>query len=123
MMAALWPLLPLLGQPDEVVGAMRGYWFWICAFLIPFSVLTAFKSAFEAADKPWLGTAFAFLGVVINVPLNYALIWGIGPLPELGLTGAGLASFLAETMALGAAFLWWGSRPRCGVCGCGAMWR
>ena len=111
IMAALWPLLPLLGQPDEVVGAMRGYWFWICAFLIPFSVLTAFKSAFEAADKPWLGTAFAFLGVVINVPLNYALIWGIGPLPELGLTGAGLASFLAETMALGAAFLWWGYAP------------
>ncbi len=111
VMASLWPLLPLLGQPEEVIGAMRGYWFWICAFLIPFSVLTAFKSAFEAADKPWLGTAFAFLGVAMNVPLNYALIWGIGPLPELGLTGAGLASFLAESTALGAAFLWWRTAP------------
>lgn len=111
VMAALWPLLPLLGQPEEVVGAMRAYWFWICAFLIPFAVLTVFKSAFEAVDRPWLGTAFAFLGVVINVPLNYALIWGLGPLPQLGLTGAGLASFLAETLALLAAFLWWRFAP------------
>ncbi|NBE09024.1 MATE family efflux transporter [Paragemmobacter ruber] len=111
VMAALWPLLPLLGQPEEVIGAMRAYWFWICAFLVPFAILTAFKSAFEAVEKPWLGTAFAFLGVVVNVPLNYALIWGLGPLPQLGLTGAGLASFLAETIALGAAFLWWRSAP------------
>ena len=111
VMAALWPLLPLLGQPEEVIGAMRAYWFWICAFLVPFAILTAFKSAFEAVDRPWLGTAFAFLGVIVNVPLNYALIWGLGPLPQLGLTGAGLASFLAETIALGAAFLWWRRAP------------
>lgn len=107
VMAALWPLLPLLGQPEEVIAAMPAYWFFICAFLVPFSVLTAFKSAFEAVERPWLGTAFAFLAVAINVPLNYALIWGIGPFPQLGLTGAGVASFLAEALALGAAFLWW----------------
>jgi MATE family multidrug resistance protein len=110
-MGAIWFLLPFLGQPVEVIAAMSGYWFWICAFLIPFSVLTAFKSSFEAVDRPWLGTAFAFLGVAINVPLNYALIWGVGPLPQLGLTGAGLASFLAETLALTAAFTWWRLAP------------
>ena len=110
-MGAIWFLLPFLGQPVEVIAAMPGYWFWICAFLIPFSVLTAFKSSFEAVDRPWLGTAFAFLGVAINVPLNYALIWGVGPLPQLGLTGAGLASFLAETLALTAAFTWWRLAP------------
>jgi MATE family multidrug resistance protein len=111
VMAALWPLLPLLGQPAEVIAAMPGYWFWICAFLVPFSVLTAFKSAFEAVDRPWLGTAFAFLAVAVNVPLNYALIHGVGPFPALGLTGAGVASFLAEALALGSAFLWWLHAP------------
>lgn len=111
LMGAVWPLLPLLGQPGEVLAAMPAYWACICAFLIPFSVLTAFKSAFEAVERPWLGTAFAFLAVVINVPLNYALIWGIGPFPQMGLTGAGIASFLAEAIALGAAFLWWRHAP------------
>ncbi|MEY4982915.1 MAG: hypothetical protein RIR62_1181 [Pseudomonadota bacterium] len=111
LMGAIWPLLPLLGQPAEVIAAMPAYWACICLFLIPFSVLTAFKSAFEAVDRPWLATGFAFLGVVVNVPLNYALIWGIGPLPALGLTGAGIASLVAEGLALGAAFLWWRFAP------------
>ena len=111
MMAAVLPLLPLLDQPAEVLAALPGYWFFICAFMIPYSILTAFKSAFEAVDRPWLGTAFAFLAVAINVPLNYALIWGIGPLPELGLTGAGVATLMAEGLALLAAFLWWGYAP------------
>jgi MATE family multidrug resistance protein len=111
VMGALWPLLPLLGQPAEVLAAMPAYWACICAFLIPFSVLTAFKSAFEAVERPWLGTAFAFLAVAINVPLNYALIWGVGPFPALGLTGAGIASLLAEALALGAALLWWRHAP------------
>jgi MATE family multidrug resistance protein len=107
VMAGILPLLPLLRQPAEVIAAMPAYWLFMCAYLIPFSVLTAFKSAFEAVERPWLGAAFAFLGVAINVPLNYVLIWGIGPFPQLGLMGAGLASFLAEALALGAAFLWW----------------
>jgi MATE family multidrug resistance protein len=58
-------------------------------------------------DRPWLGTGFAFLAVGVNVPLNYALIWGLGPLPMLGLTGAGIASLVAETLALAAAWIFW----------------
>ncbi len=110
-MAAIWPLLPVLRQPAEVIAAMPAYWGWIAAFMLPFAILTAFKSAFEAVEKPWLGTAFAFLAVVINVPLNFALIYGVGPFPALGLTGAGVASFLAEGLALVAAFLWWRYAP------------
>ncbi len=106
-MAALWPLLPYLGQPDEVIAAMPGYWAAIALMMIPFSVLTVFKSAFEAVDRPWLGTAFAFLAVAVNIPLNYALIWGLGPLPMLGLTGAGIATVAAEAIALAVAWIFW----------------
>lgn len=111
VMLALWPLLPLLGQPPEVVAIMLPYWVAMSLLLVPFSVLTVFKATFEAVDRPWTGTGFAFLAVGINVPLNYGLIWGIGPLPELGLTGAGVASLLAEGLALLAAWLFW-SRAR-----------
>ena len=77
-MAAIWPLLALMGQPREVLAAMPVYYVCIALYMIPFAVLTAFKSAFEAVGRPWLGTGLAFLGVVINVPLNYLLIWEIG---------------------------------------------
>jgi MATE family multidrug resistance protein len=106
-MGAVFFALPWLGQPDEVIAILPGYWLMICLMMIPFSVLTVFKSAFEAVNRPWVGTGFAFLAVLINIPLNYALIWGIGPLPELGLTGAGLASLAAESLALLAAWVFW----------------
>ena len=111
LMLALWPVLPMLGQPAEVLAIMLPYWVAMSLAMIPFSVLTVFKATFEAVDRPWLGAGFAFLAVAINVPLNYALIWGIGPLPRLGLTGAGIASLAAEALALAAAWTYWRQAP------------
>jgi MATE family multidrug resistance protein len=107
VMLAVWPLLPWLGQPGEVLAIMFPYWLSIAVLMLPFSLLLVFKATFEAMDRPWLGTGFAFLAVGVNVPLNYALIWGLGPLPMLGLTGAGIASLIAETLALAAAWIFW----------------
>jgi multidrug resistance protein, MATE family len=111
VMGALWFALPLLGQPPEVLAEMPGYWLAMSVLLIPFSVLLVFKSAFEAIGRPWLGTGFAFVAVGVNVPLNYALIWGVGPLPALGLVGAGIGSLLAESIALAVAWVWWARAP------------
>jgi MATE family multidrug resistance protein len=111
VMGTVWFILPLLGQPPEVLAAMPAYWACISLLMIPFALLTVFKSAFEAVGRPWLGTGFAFVAVVVNIPLNYALIWGIGPLPQLGLTGAGVASLLAEVLALAVAWGWWMRAP------------
>lgn len=107
VMLSVWPLLPIAGQPDDVLAIMFPYWAAMSLAMIPFSVLTVFKATFEAVDRPWLGAGFAFLAVGINIPLNFALIWGLGPLPTLGLTGAGLASFTAEALALAAAWAYW----------------
>jgi multidrug resistance protein, MATE family len=110
-MAAIFLALPWLGQPSDVIALLPGYWICMSLLLIPFSILTVFKSAFEAVGRPWVGTGFAFLAVFINVPLNYMLIWGIGPFPQLGLTGAGIASLAAESLALLAAWGFWSIAP------------
>lgn len=110
-MVAVWPLLPLFGQPPEVLAVLFPYWCLIAAFTLPFAMLMVLKSAFEAVGRPWIGTAFAYLGAALNVPLNYVLIWGLGPVPALGLTGAGIGSLLAETLALLAAIGWWRFAP------------
>jgi MATE family multidrug resistance protein len=107
LMLAAWPVLPLLGQPPAVLQVMFPYWVSIAVLMLPFSLLMVFKATFEAVDRPWVGTGFAFVAVGINIPLNYALIWGLGPLPRLGLTGAGIASLAAESLALAAAWLFW----------------
>jgi MATE family multidrug resistance protein len=109
LMGDLWLVLPYLNQPPEVVEAMGGYWLCIALYMIPYAVLTAFKSAFDAVDRAWTGTAFAFVGVTLNVPFNYVFIYGLWPVPPLGLTGAGIAALLAESIALLAAWTYWRS--------------
>jgi multidrug resistance protein, MATE family len=111
VMGLVWLVLPWLGQPPEVLAILGPYWALIALTIVPMSVLFVFKAVFEAVGRAWLATAIAFGAVVVNVPLNYALIWGVGPLPALGLTGAGVATLVAETLALGVAVLWWQLAP------------
>ncbi|MEM8797667.1 MAG: MATE family efflux transporter, partial [Pseudomonadota bacterium] len=97
--------------PESVLTAMYPYWVTMALVLIPFTTLFLFKGMFDAIGRPWIGTAFAMLGVAVNVPLNWILIHGIGGWNGFGLFGAGLASFGAETIALIAAWSFWRYRP------------
>lgn len=111
VMGLCWLALPLFGQPSEVLAAMPAYWACMALYMIPFAVQTVFTSAFEAVDRPWLGTGFAFVAVVVNVPLNWLLIWGGFGIPPLGLTGAGIASLAAESLALAVTWAFWQFAP------------
>lgn len=110
-MGLAWLALPPLRQPPEVLAVLPGYWACMAAFMVPFALLTVFKASFEAVGRPWLGTGLAFAGVVVNVPLNWVLIHGAGPVPALGLTGAGVASVTAETVGLALAWALWSRAP------------
>lgn len=107
LMLALFPLLPQLGQPPEVLAVLFPYWLAMSLAMVPFSVLTVFKATFEAIERPWTAAGFELSAVAINIPLNYALIYGLGPLPALGLTGAGIATLVAEVLAMLAAWVYW----------------
>lgn len=107
LMIALFPLLPVLGQPQQVIAVLFPYWVTMAFVVIPFAILYVFKGLFDAVDRPWTGAAFALLGVLFNIPLNWVLIHGAFGWPGLGLLGAGLASLLAEGVALTAVWLYW----------------
>lgn len=111
VMLALFPLLPLLHQPPEVLAVLFPYWLAMSLAMVPFSVLTVFKATFEAIDRPWTAANFELSAVAVNIPLNYVLIWGPGPFPALGLTGAGIATLAAEGLALLAAWGYWRFAP------------
>ncbi|WP_333713379.1 MATE family efflux transporter [Yoonia sp.] len=107
VMLSLRPVLPLIGQPPEVVALVGGYWTAMAVMLIPFTLFYALKGLFDAIDAPWIGVGLAFLAVALNVPANWILIHGIGGWDGFGLLGAGLASLISQTVSLGLAWIIW----------------
>ena len=110
-MVAVLPLLSLAGQPPEVLAVIGPYWITMAAVLIPYSINLVFKQLLDAVDRPWTGVAIMFVAVVVNVPLNYALIHGSWGFPRLGLTGAAVATLVSEGFSLVAFFAYWRFAP------------
>ena len=87
-----------LGQPEELLPIMRPY-FFIFLLTMPFIVMfNCFKQFTDtvAATKTAMWTIIA--GTITNIILNYLLIYGLCGLPEMGLTGAGIATLIARIL-------------------------
>ena len=107
LMIAIFPLSSLLQQPAGVIEALRPYWMVKSLVLIPYTITAVFRGLFNAIHRPWIATAIAMSGVLFNIPLNALLIHGLPGWQGLGLLGAGLASVLAQLLALGMAWAVW----------------
>lgn len=93
-------LFGLLGAQGQVLTNVLDYlpW-WLASF--PILVLTMILNAtFRAAGDGLTAAGAMVLTAVLNIGLTPVLIFGYGPLPELGMSGAALATFLARIAAL-----------------------
>jgi MATE family multidrug resistance protein len=95
------PLLNMMGQPPEVVALSRNYLLIVGASLLPVLVGIAFKNHCEALNHPWLPFWITMGGVVLNIALNWVMVFGKLGFPALGLDGAGWATLISRiaTMA------------------------
>ena len=85
----LWsqPLLANMGQQTEVVDSAQSYLFWVGLSLVPLVGFQGFKQFAEGLFQTQLSMYATLLGNVINVVLNYLLIFGMHGFPELGIEG------------------------------------
>jgi MATE family multidrug resistance protein len=98
---AATPLLPLLGQGEEITNAARNFLI-ICAWsVVPVFVTTAAKNFCEALSRPWVPFWIVMGGVLLNIGLNWVLIYGNLGFPAMGLEGAGVATAVARVLVAG----------------------
>jgi len=94
------PLLAAMSTPAEALPLAVAYMRVIfCA--LPFLVLYIFAtSVLRGAGDSKTPLYFLILNVVLDIGLNPLLIFGLGPVPRLGIAGSALATLLAQGISL-----------------------
>lgn len=94
------PLLYHMNQPEAVVTKALPYLGIVAYSFIPFMLFTSFKQYAEGLSFTKIATVLTVGANVINVILNYLLIYGNFGFPALGLVGAAYATFIARVLML-----------------------
>ncbi|MBC8338711.1 MAG: MATE family efflux transporter [Rhodospirillales bacterium] len=87
-------LLAVFGVERAVIDLGSGYALMMALTIIPMMFVAVWRNAFAALGRPRVFLAAIALALPANALANYVLMFGFGPIPAMGLTGAGLASAL-----------------------------
>jgi len=100
------PLFRLLGAPEDMLPLISGYMTILYAG-VPFVVVGMVGlSSMRATGDTRLPSMLMVIAAVANIVLDPILIFGIGPIPAMGLQGAALAGVLARaTIFFGTLYL------------------
>lgn len=94
------PLIRLLITSDSIYEATYEFFTWrIWGFLFAF-VNVMFRGLYIGITRTKVLTMNAVVMALVNVVLDYALVFGELGLPEMGVRGAALASVIAEASSL-----------------------
>lgn len=114
-------LFRLIGAGDAVMGEIEGYMKWWAPSYVFLVAMMVSNAAFRAHGDGITASVIMVIAALVNFAADPALIFGWGPLPELGTEGAGLATFVARAAAAVGA-VWWAWRQ--GVLGwCGSLFK
>ena len=96
LLTVLYFNLDILGQPEKLMPLVRPYYLIIMLSLPFLAGFNALKQFVEAVGETNIPMHVMLVSNAINIALNAILIYGMMGLPEWGLFGAGLATFIAR---------------------------
>ncbi len=96
VMAVLFLFMDSLGLPHHLVPLMRPYLLVLTLSVLPQMMFNAFKQFADGLQDTRLPMWVLLGGNVMNIVGNWLLIYGIAPLPEMGLLGAGTSTLLSR---------------------------
>ena len=94
------PLLYQMGQEPEVVALAIPYLNWVAVSLLPLVIFQAFKQFSDGMSLTRYSMYATVLANVVNVIINYVLIFGIWIFPKWGVTGAAVGTLASRVTML-----------------------
>lgn len=110
------PLFELMGAGPDAFREIRAYVpFWAMSF--PFLVLMMqINAVFRAHGHGGITAAIMIAAAVVNIGLDPVLIYGLGPVPEMGTGGAALATLIGRGIAAAIAVVYALNRGYLQIC-------
>lgn len=96
----LWgqPLMRLVGASETVAAAGGTYLRLIGIAVVPMLVAAMLSGVLRSTGRPRSPMVATFVTVAVNGVLGFGLVTGAGPLPELGVAGAGVSTLITATL-------------------------
>jgi MATE family multidrug resistance protein len=104
ILSLLSPLMQYMQQPTEVVKKAIPFFEILIFSMIPVSFFFTGKQFCEGVSNTKIALLISISGNIINVILNYVLIWGKLGFPEMGYLGSAWASFISRVF-MGVVFM------------------
>ncbi len=99
------PLMYVMQQPKEVVELAIPYLELVAFSLVPLIIFQAFKQFSEGLSQTKYPMYATILANVVNIVLNYLLIFGSFGFPKLGIVGAAIGTLVSRVIMV--AFIWY----------------
>ena len=112
MVFAAKPLMYHMSQPKEVVDLAMPYLNLVAISLVPLIIFQAFKQCSDGLSMTRYPMIATLVANIVNVILNYLLIFGKFGFPQMGIVGAAIGTLVSRVIMV--LWLWWlmGKHPK-----------
>lgn len=98
LLFALYPFMDDMGQEPDVVKLAKPYYILLVISLFPFLIFCFFKQFLEGLGSTKHAMIITIICNIVNIVLNYFLIFGTYGFPKWGIIGAGVATLLSRVL-------------------------
>ncbi|NVN18860.1 MATE family efflux transporter [Muricauda sp. HICW] len=99
------PLMHHMEQPPEVVELAMPYLDLVAFSLVPLIIFQAFKQFSDGLSQTKYPMYTTIVANVVNITLNYLLIFGSFGFPKMGIVGAAIGTLVSRVIMV--AFIWY----------------